>query len=232
MNIASTIQSASLNRHPSPAHDLNPSTAASFKQPVSPTISISSDDNSIPYSTLKPVPRSSNLPPLPDLRFEQSYLASLHDVESWKGVLWVTGRDQVSWKGKPSCYHARNDECGLMSYIGSDLNRLCSPSCRECCGRLVWQAGDIGIEVLNSVGPVWGVVSGGGGGDSTIGRFPARPIKAQFSRGDCVKKKIKKYLTYTWLGNATLDEKYMSSTREHRAKFQELRMSRRCQEHS
>lgn len=95
MNIASTIQSASLNRHPSPAHDLNPSTAASSKQPVSPTVSISSDDNSIPYSTLKPVPRKSNLPPLPDLRFEQSYLASLRDVDNWKGVLWVTGRDQV-----------------------------------------------------------------------------------------------------------------------------------------
>lgn len=94
MNIASTIQSASLNRHPSSAHDLNPSTAASSKQPVSPTISISSDD-SIPYSTLKPVPRKSNLPPLPDLRFEQSYLASLRDVDNWKGVLWVTGRDQV-----------------------------------------------------------------------------------------------------------------------------------------
>lgn len=95
IEIASTIQSASLNRHPSPAHDLNPSTAASSKQPVSPTISTSSGENSIPYSALKPVPRSSNLPPLPDLRFEQSYLASLRGVEGWGGVLWVTARDQV-----------------------------------------------------------------------------------------------------------------------------------------
>ncbi|MCJ1341915.1 hypothetical protein MMC31_000093 [Peltigera leucophlebia] len=95
MNIASTIQSASLNRHPDPVHDLNPSTAASSKQPLSPTISVSSGDNSIPYSTLKPIPRRSNLPPLPDLRFEQSYLASLRNVEGWTGVLWVTGRDQV-----------------------------------------------------------------------------------------------------------------------------------------
>lgn len=95
MNIASIIQSASLNRHPSPAHDINPSTAASIKRPVSPTISISSDDHSIPYSALKPVPRRSNLPPLPDLRFEQSYLASLRAVEGWQGVLWVTARDQV-----------------------------------------------------------------------------------------------------------------------------------------
>lgn len=95
MNIASTVQSASLNRHPDPDYDLNPSTAASSKQPISPTISMSSSDNSIPYSTLKPIPRRSNLPPLPDLRFEQSYLASLRNVEGWTGMLWVTGRDQV-----------------------------------------------------------------------------------------------------------------------------------------
>lgn len=100
MNIASTIQSASLNRHPDPVHDLNPSTAASSKQPISPTISVSSGDNSIPYSTLKPIPRRSNLPPLPDLRFEQSYLASLRNVEGWTGVLWVTGRDQVCSQNK------------------------------------------------------------------------------------------------------------------------------------
>lgn len=95
LDIASTIQSASLNRHPSPAHDVNPSTAASQKLPVSPITSIFSGENSIPYSALKPVPRRSNLPPLPDLRFEQSYLASLRGVEGWGGILWVTGRDQV-----------------------------------------------------------------------------------------------------------------------------------------
>lgn len=35
------------------------------------------------------------MPPLPDLRFEQSYLKSLEGAKSWKGVLWITFRDQV-----------------------------------------------------------------------------------------------------------------------------------------
>lgn len=95
VDIASAIQSASIKRHPSPAHDLNPSTAASKKQPVSPTTSISSDASTIPESVLKPVPRRANLPPLPDMRFEQSYLASLQGVESWWRIAWITGRDQV-----------------------------------------------------------------------------------------------------------------------------------------
>lgn len=95
IDIASTIQSASIKQHPSLAHDLNPSTAASTKRPVSPTISISSDAESIPESALKSVPRRVNLPPLPDLRFEQSYLASLKGVESKWAIAWITMRDQV-----------------------------------------------------------------------------------------------------------------------------------------
>ncbi|KAL9100454.1 MAG: hypothetical protein Q9163_004178 [Psora crenata] len=93
-NISSTIQSASINRHPSPDHDLNPSTAASLKQPVSPTISTSSK-STIPRYTIRPSPRRSHLPPLPDLRFEQSYLASIRNAESYWGVAWITWRDQV-----------------------------------------------------------------------------------------------------------------------------------------
>lgn len=94
VDLASTIQSASFKHHPDPAHDLNPSAAASQKRPVSPTTSVSSEA-SIPYSALKPVPRRPNLPPLPDLRFEQSYLASLNGAETWWTVAWITGRDQV-----------------------------------------------------------------------------------------------------------------------------------------
>lgn len=94
IDLASTIQTASIKHHPDPAYDLNPSTAASQKRPVSPTTSISSD-GSIPYSALKPIPRRANLPPLPDLRFEQSYLASLQGAETWWKVAWITGRDQV-----------------------------------------------------------------------------------------------------------------------------------------
>ncbi|CAF9922568.1 MAG: hypothetical protein HETSPECPRED_005090 [Heterodermia speciosa] len=95
IDIASTIQSASIKQNPSAAHDLNPSTAASTKRPVSPTASISSNADSIPESALKPVPRKATLPPLPDLRFEQSYLASLKGVESKRAIAWITVRDQV-----------------------------------------------------------------------------------------------------------------------------------------
>ncbi|KAL6713155.1 hypothetical protein ACLMJK_009276 [Lecanora helva] len=95
VDVASTLQSASIKRHPSPHHDLNPSTAASQNRPVSPTTSIASSTNSIPSSALKPVPRRANLPPLPDLRFEQSYLASLQGAETWWRIAWITGRDQV-----------------------------------------------------------------------------------------------------------------------------------------
>ncbi|KAG9381372.1 DUF1770-domain-containing protein [Pyrenophora tritici-repentis] len=35
------------------------------------------------------------MPPLPDLRFEQSYLKSIEQAEGWQGVLWITLRDQV-----------------------------------------------------------------------------------------------------------------------------------------
>ena len=99
--IASTIQAASIKRHPSPRHDLNPSTAASEKQPVTldehpdpDSASIVGEDE-IPISVLNPVPRRNTMPPLPDLRFEQSYLKSIERAEGWKGVLWITLRDQV-----------------------------------------------------------------------------------------------------------------------------------------
>lgn len=111
IQVAETIQTASINRAPSPRHDLNPSTAASSKQPV--TISHSrhlshstddgqsiqshsiSADEEISSSVIHPVPRRTNLPPLPDLRFEQSYLASISRAESRWMVAWITVRDQV-----------------------------------------------------------------------------------------------------------------------------------------
>lgn len=102
IQIAETIQTASINRAPSPRHDLNPSTAASSKQPVrvSPIESPSSPrsptsrQSSPPYN-IRPVPRKRNLPPLPDLRFEQSYLASIQNTTSWQGVAYITIRDQL-----------------------------------------------------------------------------------------------------------------------------------------
>jgi len=93
LEIAETIQTASVNWHPSSHHDINPSTSASKKQPV--TIDSPTSESSIPYDTIKPIPRRTTLPPLPDLRFEQSYLASLKGADTWGRVGWITVRDQV-----------------------------------------------------------------------------------------------------------------------------------------
>jgi hypothetical protein len=98
--IASTIQAGSINRHPDPKQDINPSTAASKKQRV--TIheeDIESQDDvgedEIPLSALRPVPRRAALPPLPDLRFEQSYLKSIEHAEGWGAITYITVRDMV-----------------------------------------------------------------------------------------------------------------------------------------
>lgn len=100
--IAATIQSGSINRHPDPKRDINPSTAAEKKEPVTlHTLSngevddIDDDDEDIPYSVLRPASRSYNLPPLPDLRFEQSYLRSISGADTWWKVALITARDQV-----------------------------------------------------------------------------------------------------------------------------------------
>jgi hypothetical protein len=121
IQIAETIQTASIKRDPSPAHDLNPGTAASTKQPVSahpiptsissPRLSKYPDDDygldeeeedceeKIPYSVIKPIPRRRSFGPLPDLRFEQSYLASISGAETKWRVAWITIRDQVCQLG-------------------------------------------------------------------------------------------------------------------------------------
>lgn len=95
LGLAETIQTASLKRHPSPAHDINPSTAASKKQPISHDAASISSSAVDPGRAIRPLPRRSQLPPLPDLRFEQSYLKSLEGAESWGRVVWITFRDQV-----------------------------------------------------------------------------------------------------------------------------------------
>ncbi|RDW70280.1 hypothetical protein BP5796_08677 [Coleophoma crateriformis] len=119
LQIAETIQTASINRAPSPSHDLNPSTAASEKQPVaishsqpgtSSSLSLDKyeydhddgidddedeDEEDIPYDVLRPIPRRGSFPPLPDLRFEQSYLSSISKAESNWQVAFITLRDQL-----------------------------------------------------------------------------------------------------------------------------------------
>lgn len=101
IEIGGTLQSASINRHPDVRHDLNPSTSTSKKVPTRISSSDSGDisdveDDEIPLSVLRPVPRRQTLPPLPDLRFEQSYLRSIEKAESWGAVAWITFKDQVS----------------------------------------------------------------------------------------------------------------------------------------
>ncbi|KAI9791965.1 MAG: hypothetical protein M1816_003234 [Peltula sp. TS41687] len=99
IDLAETLQSASIKPHPSAAHDINPSTAADVKIPLTKTTSseIDEDEEEIPESVLhlEPRRRKSTLPPLPDLRFEQSYLASIKGAESTGRVVWITIRDQV-----------------------------------------------------------------------------------------------------------------------------------------
>ena len=98
---AETLQTAHINPSPSIEHDVNPSTAASEKEPVrmerSPSEDILSDidEDEVPLSILRPAPRKPQMPPLPDLRFEQSYLASIKDAKDWKVVTYITMRDQV-----------------------------------------------------------------------------------------------------------------------------------------
>lgn len=118
-----TLQSASINPDPSPSHDINPPTSASRPTPV--VEQTPSEPDSIPsdvvdpHRSLQPVPRRHNLPPLPDLRFEQSYLASIRDAESWGRVAWITVRDQVSISSTVlSCIMA-----GKLYVIKSNITR-------------------------------------------------------------------------------------------------------------
>lgn len=101
--LAATIQAGSINRHPDPKRDINPSTAASKKEPVTlhslrhgSEDDVEEEEEDIPYSVLRPASRRHNLPPLPDLRFEQSYLRSISAADTWWKVALITARDQVS----------------------------------------------------------------------------------------------------------------------------------------
>ncbi len=106
VELASILQSASVKRHPSPHHDVNPATAASAKAPA--TVTVHSPSSSLKSATTSSDrassdivdnvsirPRRSTLPPLPDLRFEQSYLASIKNADTWPKVAYITLRDQV-----------------------------------------------------------------------------------------------------------------------------------------
>lgn len=117
--LAGSIQAAHINHNPDLAHDAAPATAAEKKETVSlhglkpgeayrvrdDLDDVMSDDEDeddeeeeedIPYSVLRPAPRNKNqMPPLPDLRFEQSYLHSIAGADTWWKVALITTRDQV-----------------------------------------------------------------------------------------------------------------------------------------
>jgi hypothetical protein len=103
IQVAETIQTASINRAPSAQRDINPPTAASTTEKKAVPVELTpSDADSIPsdlvdqhHRVLRPVARRHTLPPLPDLRFEQSYLASIRGADTWGRVAWITIRDQV-----------------------------------------------------------------------------------------------------------------------------------------
>ncbi|RDA86739.1 hypothetical protein CP532_4186 [Ophiocordyceps camponoti-leonardi (nom. inval.)] len=96
--LASTVQSGYIRKDPDPRLDIAPSTAAEKKQ----TLTVEEDDQEdIPCSVLRPTPRRRNLPPLPDLRFEQSYLHSISNADTWWKVMLITVRDQVRSHEKP-----------------------------------------------------------------------------------------------------------------------------------
>lgn len=98
---AETLQTAHIKKKPSPEHDRAPSTAADVKEPVQLDHSAAADnvsavdEDEIPVSILKPEPRRPQMPPLPDLRFEQSYLASIKNATTWHAITYITARDQV-----------------------------------------------------------------------------------------------------------------------------------------
>ncbi|OAA72275.1 hypothetical protein ISF_01348 [Cordyceps fumosorosea ARSEF 2679] len=112
--IASTIQAAHIRSDPDPDLDMAPSTAADEKEIVdekydydalrnndapSQLDGIDDDDeeeDDIPYSVLKrPRRQRQALPPLPDLRFEQSYLKSIATADTWWKIALITTRDQA-----------------------------------------------------------------------------------------------------------------------------------------
>ncbi|KAL7902452.1 hypothetical protein HDV63DRAFT_18650 [Trichoderma sp. SZMC 28014] len=97
--VASTIQAAHINRHPDPRQDIAPSTAADTAELVDihevKRSHLDDDDHDIPYSVLRPPKKHYNLPPLPDLRFEQSYLRSIESADTWWKVVFATIKSQV-----------------------------------------------------------------------------------------------------------------------------------------
>lgn len=84
------------------ATSLSHSPAATFsqKQLIEAFNRRPSNQESLPSSIVDPTrfvqsPARRQFPPLPDLRFEQTYLASLKGAETWGQIVWITIRNHV-----------------------------------------------------------------------------------------------------------------------------------------
>ncbi|KAK2742321.1 hypothetical protein FQN57_005409 [Myotisia sp. PD_48] len=88
-NIAESVQAAAAFSHvhgrPGDAHNLDGLSEASI------STSVIDQERSFKHART----RHSAIRPIPDLRFEQSYLNSLKGAETWTHVAWITIRDQV-----------------------------------------------------------------------------------------------------------------------------------------
>jgi hypothetical protein len=171
LEVAETIQTASIVSHPSAAHDINPSTAASEKQPVvtapaSDAGSLSSDIVD-PSRVIRPLRRRHTLPPLPDLRFEQSYLASLKDADTWGRVAWITVRDQVPRTSMKLSDERHSEDC--IAYNIFFRYRFSSLSSKAQSGPSPSPAGASGTATPPSADTPWEAESAGGGMESTTG---------------------------------------------------------------
>lgn len=117
--LASIVQSAHIQHDPDPDRDIAPSTAADKRIPAdivssdelhdflddqddnaSTHSSSPSDTSTIPSDIIVPRPRrpiagQRQHLPLPDLRFEQTYLASIRNADTTAKVVYITIRDQV-----------------------------------------------------------------------------------------------------------------------------------------
>ncbi|RPA87375.1 hypothetical protein BJ508DRAFT_357788 [Ascobolus immersus RN42] len=93
-------QDATIPEHHEPRvqHHDEESTTHPFTRPshLNRSPSVSSFSSSILYPERRSKRTRVQHPPLPDLRFEQSYLRSIQAADGdWKKIVWITIRDQV-----------------------------------------------------------------------------------------------------------------------------------------
>lgn len=116
--LVSALQSVHIREKPSIEHDIAPETSVDRKVPIdiipsdeaqaSPgssrsSRSLSSASSTIPSDIIRARPRRRTLPPFPDFRFEQSYLASIKNATSNWQVAYITIRDQLVWPLLSGC---------------------------------------------------------------------------------------------------------------------------------